>query len=202
MLRRISAILIAITGVVAQPSAVAQQYPRIESLPAVKKAIFTTSLYEHGFPHKIIACINADHLLSQRLSKTNLKASDWETESGFHIAPEMKKAIALNKILEEKDSKLKISEIRVDGGMVKNNSFLQSLANVSQIKIIRPNNVETTSLGAAYLAAIQSGYLNSTSQINKLWKKNKIVKANISKSISKSNVRKWKLIINTVNNFY
>ena len=102
----------------------------------------------------------------------------------------------------EKDSKTKISEIRVDGGMVKNNSFLQSLANVSQIKIIRPNNVETTSLGAAYLAAIQSGYLNSTSQINKLWKKNKIVKANISKSISISNVRKWKLIINTVNNFY
>ena len=102
----------------------------------------------------------------------------------------------------EKDSKLKISEIRVDGGMVKNNSFLQSLANVSQIKIIRPNNVETTSLGAAYLAAIQSGYLNSTSQINKLWKKNKTVKANISKSISLSKVRKWKLIINTVNNFY
>ena len=102
----------------------------------------------------------------------------------------------------EKDSKIKISEIRVDGGMVKNNSFLQSLANVSQIKIIRPNNVETTSLGAAYLAAIQSGYLNSTSQINKLWKKNKTVKANISKSISLSKVRKWKLIINTVNNFY
>ncbi len=102
----------------------------------------------------------------------------------------------------EKDSKLKISEIRVDGGMVKNNSFLQSLANVSQIKIIRPNNVETTSLGAAYLAAIQSGYLNSTSQINKLWKKNKTVKANISKSISLSKVRKWKLIIKTVNNFY
>ncbi len=102
----------------------------------------------------------------------------------------------------EKDSKTKISEIRVDGGMVKNNSFLQSLANVSQIKIIRPSNIETTSLGAAYLAAIQSGYLKNTSQINKFWKKDKIVKANIRKSISTSSIIKWKSIINVVNNFY
>ena len=102
----------------------------------------------------------------------------------------------------EKDSKTKISEIRVDGGMVKNNSFLQSLANISQIKIIRPSNVETTSLGAAYLAAIQSGYLKNTSQISKLWKKDKTVKANINKSISTSSIGKWKSIINVVNNFY
>ncbi len=102
----------------------------------------------------------------------------------------------------EKDSKTKISEIRVDGGMVKNNSFLQSLANISQIKIIRPSNVETTSLGAAYLAAIQSGYLKNTSQISKLWKKDKTVKANINKSISTSSISKWKSIINVVNNFY
>ena len=102
----------------------------------------------------------------------------------------------------EKDSKTKISEIRVDGGMVKNDSFLQSLANISQIKIIRPNNIETTSLGAAYLAAIQSGYLNNTSQISKLWKKDKTVKTNISKSISTSRISKWKSIINVVNNFY
>ncbi len=102
----------------------------------------------------------------------------------------------------EKDSKIKISEIRVDGGMVKNNSFLQSLANISQIKIIRPSNVETTSLGAAYLAAIQSGYLKNTSQISKLWKKDKTVKANINKSTSTSSISKWKSIINVVNNFY
>ena len=86
--------------------------------------------------------------------------------------------------------------------MVKNNSFLQSLANISQIKIIRPSNIETTSLGAAYLAAIHSGYLKNTSQIIKLWKKDKTVKANISKSISTSSISKWKSIINVVNNFY
>jgi len=68
----------------------------------------------------------------------------------------------------EKDSKTKISEIRVDGGMVKNNNFLQSLSDITQIKIIRPKNIETTSLGAAYLAALQSGLIKNTKEINKL----------------------------------
>ncbi len=103
MLRRLSAILIATSGVVAQPSAVAQQYPRVESLPAVKKAISTTSLYEHGFPHKIITCINADRLLSQRLSKSNLKVPGWETETDFFIAPDMNRVKALNLILGKKE---------------------------------------------------------------------------------------------------
>ena len=42
--------------------------------------------------------------------------------------------------------------------MVKNNNFLQSLSNITQIKIIRPKNIETTSLGAAYLG-LQSGII-------------------------------------------
>ena len=76
----------------------------------------------------------------------------------------------------EKDSKTKINEIKVDGGMVKNNNFLQSLSNITQIKIIRPKNIETTSLGAAYLAGLQSGIIKNTNQINKFWKKDKILK--------------------------
>ena len=53
----------------------------------------------------------------------------------------------------EKDSKTKINEIKVDGGMVKNNNFLQSLSNITQIKIIRPKNIETTSLAQLILQA-------------------------------------------------
>ena len=57
----------------------------------------------------------------------------------------------------EKDAKISISEIRVDGGMINNNNFLQSLSNVTQVKIIKPENIETTSLGAAYLAGLSAG---------------------------------------------
>ena len=102
----------------------------------------------------------------------------------------------------EKDSKTKISEMKVDGGMVKNNNFLQSLSDITQIKIIRPKNIETTSLGAAYLAALQSGLIKNTKEISKLWKKDTISNPNIKNNIAKTNIKIWKSIINTVNNFY
>ena len=102
----------------------------------------------------------------------------------------------------EKDSKTKISEIKVDGGMVKNNNFLQSIANITQIKIIRPKNIETTSLGAAYLAAIQSGILKNTNQIEKFLKIDKITKTKIKKNEAISNIKNWKKIVRTVNQFY
>ena len=102
----------------------------------------------------------------------------------------------------EKDSKTKIKEIKVDGGMVKNNNFLQSLSNVTQIKIIRPKNIETTSLGVAYLAGLQSGIIKNTNQIKSLWEKDKVSKAKISKNKSQLNINNWKRIIKTVNKFY
>ena len=42
----------------------------------------------------------------------------------------------------QQDSKIKIKEIRVDGGMVNNTNFTQSLANITQIKIIKPDNID------------------------------------------------------------
>ena len=102
----------------------------------------------------------------------------------------------------EKDSKTKINEMKVDGGMIKNNNFLQSLSNITQIKIIRPKNIETTSLGVAYLAALQSGIIKNTNQIKDFWKEDKISRAKISKNKSRSNIKIWKSIIKNVNNFY
>ena len=96
----------------------------------------------------------------------------------------------------EKDSNTKINEIKVDGGMVKNNSFLQSLSNITQIKIIRPKNIETTSLGVAYLAGLSIGILKNTKQIEKLWKKDKIAKPKISRKNIIPLINKWDKIIN------
>ena len=71
----------------------------------------------------------------------------------------------------EKDAKIKIREIRVDGGMVNNNNFLQSLSDVTQVKIIKPENIETTSLGVAYLAGLNAGLIKNVNEIKKFWKK-------------------------------
>ena len=61
------------------------------------------------------------------------------------------------------------TELRVDGGMVVNNWVTQFLADVLQVPVVRPQTVETTALGAAFLAGLQSGVYNSLDEIARLW---------------------------------
>jgi glycerol kinase len=63
------------------------------------------------------------------------------------------------------------SLIRVDGGMVANDWFLQFLADVLGIPVERPNNVESTVLGAAYLAGYRAGIVDSPAAIGRLWQR-------------------------------
>jgi glycerol kinase len=60
--------------------------------------------------------------------------------------------------------------LRVDGGMVANDWFLQFLADILNTTVERPANVESTILGAAYLAAFATGILKSTEQIAHHWR--------------------------------
>ena len=92
----------------------------------------------------------------------------------------------------QKDAKIKIKEIRVDGGMISNINFIQSLSNITQTNIIKPENIETTSLGVAYLAGLQAGIIKNTQQIEKLWKTNKIFRPRINKNIIEEQIRKWR----------
>jgi glycerol kinase len=59
--------------------------------------------------------------------------------------------------------------LRIDGGMVNNNWLAQSLADLMQLTVDRPANVETTALGAAYLAGLQAGVYSSLEQIAEFW---------------------------------
>lgn len=63
------------------------------------------------------------------------------------------------------------SVIRVDGGMVANDWFLQFLADVLGVPVERPGNVESTVLGAAYLAGYQAGVFSSPADIASLWER-------------------------------
>jgi glycerol kinase len=73
----------------------------------------------------------------------------------------------------EKDSGIKIKKIKVDGGMVNNNQFVQFLSNLLLCVCLRPKINETTSLGAAYLAGYQSGLIKKFTDINQKWKSEK-----------------------------
>ena len=61
--------------------------------------------------------------------------------------------------------------IRVDGGMVANDWFLQFLSDILNLTVERPQNVESTVLGAAYLAGLTSGIFASTEEVQKLWRR-------------------------------
>lgn len=62
-----------------------------------------------------------------------------------------------------------VSALKVDGGMVANNWFAQHLANLLELEVDRPQVMETTALGAAYLAGLQSGVYGSFDDIAANW---------------------------------
>lgn len=65
------------------------------------------------------------------------------------------------------DSGVPITELRVDGGAAANNLLMQFQANILNTPIVRPKVLETTALGAAYLAGLATGYWDSLETIEK-----------------------------------
>jgi len=68
------------------------------------------------------------------------------------------------------DAGLEFSEIRVDGGMVKNETLMQFQADILNMPVIRPEVIETTALGAAYAAGLQIDYWQSLDQLREIWR--------------------------------
>jgi len=62
-----------------------------------------------------------------------------------------------------------LASLRVDGGMVVNDWLMQFLADILNVTVDRPRITETTALGAAYLAGLQTGVYSSLEQISELW---------------------------------
>lgn len=67
------------------------------------------------------------------------------------------------------DSGMPVSQLRIDGGAAANNLLVQFQADISAIDIVRPAHLETTALGAAYLAGIAVG-LWTTRELNEKWR--------------------------------
>jgi glycerol kinase len=93
------------------------------------------------------------------------------------------------------DSGMEIKELRVDGGATSNDLLMQFQSNLLNCKVIRPNVVETTALGAAYLAGLAVGYWESVEEIQQLWKSEKeFTPAGDSSKIKKA-VQGWRKAI-------
>ena len=67
------------------------------------------------------------------------------------------------------DSGISLSELKVDGGASANNFLMQSQADIINAPVNRPKCVETTAMGAAYLAGLAVGYWKDQDEIRKNW---------------------------------
>lgn len=70
----------------------------------------------------------------------------------------------------EADSGISIKELRVDGGATVNNTLMQFQADVLNTETVRPEIIETTVMGAAFLAGLAVGYWDGLEEIKKIWK--------------------------------
>ena len=74
----------------------------------------------------------------------------------------------------EKDSGIPISELKVDGGACANNYLMQFQSDIVGCEVYRPKCIETTALGAAYLAGLAVGYWKSLDDVKNNWAVDKV----------------------------
>ena len=112
-----------------------------------------------------------------------------------HIAKAAQEAIAyqVNDLVNamEKDMGDALVELRVDGGASANNSMIQFQSDVLGTKVIRPTELETTALGAAYFAGLQVGYWKSTEEIQAFYKVDRQFEPDGNEDVLNSQVDKW-----------
>lgn len=91
----------------------------------------------------------------------------------------------------EKDLGRKIKSVRVDGGATENNLLMQIQADALGARIERPVNIETTSLGAAFLAGLGIGFWSSEAELRNTWALQKAFEPKISKSDQAKQLKAW-----------
>ena len=91
----------------------------------------------------------------------------------------------------EADSGIGMKALKVDGGASANNYLMQTMADVSDVPVQRPACVETTALGAAYLAGLAVGYWNSAEDVRQNWSVDRTFVPQTSPEERKKRVRGW-----------
>lgn len=102
-------------------------------------------------------------------------------------------AYQVNDVLQamEADSGITLSALKVDGGASANNFLMQTQANLSGAPVKRPQCVETTAMGAAYLAGIAVGYWKNKEEVLTNWAIDRVFEPDIDPDVRKKMLRGW-----------
>jgi glycerol kinase len=92
----------------------------------------------------------------------------------------------------ENDSGVKLTSLKVDGGMVVNELLMQFQADILNTPVVKPRVAETTALGAAYAAGLAVGYWQNLGELSANWGKDKEWSPNMSEEMRSALYSKWK----------
>ncbi len=112
-----------------------------------------------------------------------------------HIARAALEAIALQSAdvftAMSKDAGVSLHELRVDGGASKNDLLMQMQADFSGVPVVRPQVLETTALGAAYLAGLAVGFWSGTDEIASQWRAEHRFEPHMSPDARAAKLARW-----------
>ncbi len=91
----------------------------------------------------------------------------------------------------EKDSGVRLNELKVDGGASANNFLMQTQADIINATVVRPSCLESTAMGAAFLAGLAVGYWKSRDELRTVISIDRIYKPEISEEERKSRLAGW-----------
>jgi glycerol kinase len=142
---------------------------------------------------------------------TGLGAPDWDAaargtilgltrgSTAAHIARATLEAIAFQTRdvtdAMTADSGVPLTSLRVDGGAARNDLLMQIQADVLGVPVIRPQNVETTAVGAAFLAGLGCGLWPDQAGLMKLWAVGRVFEPEIGDAERESRYATWRLAV-------
>ena len=93
--------------------------------------------------------------------------------------------------LMKRESNIEQTSLKVDGGACANNYLMQTQADLIDAPVLRPKCVETTAMGAAYLAGLAVGYWQNKEEVVKNWAIDRVFEANIAKEERAKRIKNW-----------
>ena len=113
-----------------------------------------------------------------------------------HIARAALEAVAFQtlEVLDalNADSGVALTELKVDGGMIQNNTLMQFQADILNVPVISPVVTETTALGAAYAAGLAVGFWEDLDQLRSRWNEGKRWIPNMDDAERQRQIKQWK----------
>lgn len=92
----------------------------------------------------------------------------------------------------EADSGISLTALKVDGGASANDFLMEAQADILNVTVERPECVETTAMGAAYLAGLAVGYYESTEEIEKNWSMDTSFSPKMERKKAEKKLKGWK----------